>query len=183
MKASGTPAPQGSRGSRAQPGRAPGALAAGAAVFAFWLAISASLAPADLLVGGALSLLLGWWSVHFLWAGDAPRISPRQLLALLRYLLLFSKQVFLSAVHVARVVFDPRLPIRPKLMVFRTGLKQQISRIAFAQSVSLTPGTLTVDMDGGSFLVHCLDEQSAAWITSGELERQIARVFEQAGEA
>lgn len=182
MKASGTPAGQGPRGPPAERERAPGVLAAGAAVFAFWLAISASLAPVDLLVGGALSLLLGWWSARFLWAGDAPRVSPRQLLALLRYLLLFSKQVFLSAVHVARVVVDPRLPIKPKLVVCRTGLLRQISRVAFAQSVSLTPGTLTVDMNGGNFLVHCLDEQSAAWLVSGELERQVARVFEAEGD-
>lgn len=156
----------------------PLALAAGATIFVFWLVISASLSPGDLLLGAVLSAVLGVWSVQFLWAGAAPRISLHQLFALLRYLPGFSLKVFRSAVHVARVVLDPRLPISPRLITCHTGLRREISRIAFAQSVSLTPGTLTVDMDGGTFLVHCLDEQSATRILSGELERQIARVFD-----
>jgi multicomponent Na+:H+ antiporter subunit E len=183
MKATGVPAGRGPDGTRVRRSRTPRVLAASAAVFAFWLVISASLAPAELLLGAALSLLLGWWSARFLWSGQAPRVSARQLLALLRYLFLFGGQVFLAAVHVARVVVDPRLPIRPKLITCRTELRREISRVAFAHSVSLTPGTLTVDMDGGTFLVHCLDEASATSILSGELERRVARVFEQEDDA
>jgi multicomponent Na+:H+ antiporter subunit E len=178
MKLTGTGIRQGSRGPRESWSRTPRVLGSSAAVFAFWLIISASLAPPDLALGAALSLLLGWWSAQFLWAGDAPALSPRQLLALARYLLAFSGQVFLAALHVARVVVDPRLPIEPRLVVCRTRLRQEISRIAFAHSVSLTPGTLTVDMRGGEFLVHCLDEASAAQLLSGELEARVARVFE-----
>ena len=183
MRATGTPAGQGSHGARRSRLWTPHALAAGATIFAFWLVISASLAPADLLLGAVLSAALGAWSVQFLWAGEAPRVSPRQLLALLRYVLGFSLAVFRSAVHVARVVVDPRLPISPRLITCRTGLRREISRVAFAHSVSLTPGTLTVDMEGGTFLVHCLDEPSAAHILSGALERQVARVFERGGDA
>lgn len=183
MTATGTPPGQGSHGARRPRLCAPHALAAGATIFAFWLVISASLELADLLLGAVLSAVLGVWSVRFLWAGEAPRVSPGQLLALLRYLLGFSLQVFRSAVHVARVVVDPRLPISPRLITCRTELRREISRVAFAHSVSLTPGTLTVDMDGGTFLVHCLDERSATRILSGELERQVARVFERGGDA
>lgn len=148
------------------------------AVFVFWLVISASLAPADLALGAALSLLLGWWSARFLWAGRAPRMSLRQLLALLPFLAGLGGQVFLSALHVARVVLDPRLPISPQLIVCRTALRRQVSQVAFAHSVSLTPGTLTVDVDGGTFLVHCLDDASARQLLGGELERRVAHVFE-----
>jgi len=150
-------------------------------VFAFWLAISASLAPADLLLGAMLSSGLGWWSARFLWAGDAPRVPARQLLALLRFLAGYSGQVLLAALHVARVVLDPRLPVRPVMVVCQTGLQRQISRIAFAQAITLTPGTLTVDIDGGTFLIHCLDENFARHVQDGKLERRIARVFEQEG--
>jgi multicomponent Na+:H+ antiporter subunit E len=178
MKATGRPVRERPRGRRAPSPRIARVLAASAAVFAFWLVITASLAPADLVLGALLSLLLGGWSAHFLWAGSTPELSVRQLFALLCYLVQFSGQVFLSALHVAHVVVDPRLPIRPRLIVCRTRLQRDVARIAFAHSVSLTPGTLTVDMDGGTFLVHCLDEESAARIQSGALERQIAQVFE-----
>jgi multicomponent Na+:H+ antiporter subunit E len=160
------------------PRSAPRVLAAGAVVFAFWLVISASLAPVDLVLGLVLSLLLGGWSVRFLWAGDAPRLSPREAAALLRRTPGFGLQIFLSALHVARVVLDPRLPIQPRLVTCRTGLQREISRVAFAQAVTLTPGTLTVDMQGGDFLLHCLDEASAERILDGSLERQVAGIFE-----
>lgn len=178
MQASGTPARHKPSGPRAPHVRTRGILGASVVVFVFWLVISTSLAPVDLVIGAVLSVLLGWWSVHFLWAGQAPQIPLRRLPGMLLYLLAFSGQVFLSALHVARVVMDPDLPIRPRMIVCRTGLRRQISRIAFAHSVTLTPGTLTVDSDGGTFLVHCLDDESAERILCGEVERRIARVFE-----
>jgi multicomponent Na+:H+ antiporter subunit E len=156
----------------------PRVLAASAVVFAFWLVISASLEPADLALGLVLSLLLGAWSVRFLWAGEAPRVSLREAALLLRGSPGFAFQVLHSALHVARLVLDPRLPISPRLVTCRTGLEREISRIAFAQAVTLTPGTLTVDMRGGDFLLHCLDASSAERILDGRLERQVAAIFE-----
>jgi multicomponent Na+:H+ antiporter subunit E len=169
---------RGNRGKRGKRVLAPRTLAASAMVFAFWLVISASLAPADLALGAVLSLLLGAWSTRFLWAGETPAVSPREIFALAMFLMSFSREVFHSAVHVARVVLDPRLPIRPRLIVCRTGLAREVSRVAFANAVSLTPGTLTVDMDGSTFLVHCLDDETAEHLMSGALERRIAAVFE-----
>jgi multicomponent Na+:H+ antiporter subunit E len=164
-------------------GHARRTLTTGAAVFAFWLVLSASLAPADLLLGAGVSVLLGWWSARFLWAGQAPGISLRTLLAILCYLLGLGADIVRAAFHVARVVLDPRLPIAPVLIVCRTRLRREVSQVAFAHSVTLTPGTLTVDMEGGTFLVHCLSEGFAARLESGELERRIARVFEREGES
>jgi multicomponent Na+:H+ antiporter subunit E len=170
---------QGGQGGRAgsRP-RARGSLSASAVIFLFWLAISASVAPPDLAIGAVLSLLLGWGSARFLWAGQGPRISPARLRTLSRYVLWLGGQVILSAVHVARLVIDPRMPISPRLIVRRTGLRRQASRMAFAHSVTLTPGTLTVDVTDATFVIHCLDAQSAAAILSGELERRIAEAFE-----
>lgn len=156
----------------------PRVIAASAVVFAFWLVISASLAWTDLALGLALSAPLGWWSVRFLWAGDAPWLTLPEATVLLRQSPGFALRVLLSALHVARLVLDPRLPIRPRLVTYRSGLRREISRVAFAQAVTLTPGTLTVDMQGGDFLLHCLDEASAQRILDGSLERQVAGVFE-----
>lgn len=179
MQSFGNPVRQDRREARGSPLSMMRAATAGMVVFAFWLVVSASLAPADLLLGAALSALLGWWSTAFLWARDSPGLSPRQLIALLRYLAAFVVTVFRAALHVARVVLAPALPIQPRMVVCHTRLQQRAARIAFALSVSLTPGTLTVDIDGAAFLVHCLDEESARRLLDGELERQVARVFEQ----
>lgn len=169
-------------GSGTEPGprRVSRILAAAAVVFGFWLAVSASLAPADLVLGLLLSLFLGAWSVRFLWEGEAPRLSAREVAALLRRMPGFGFQVLLAALHVARVVLDPGLPIRPRLVTCRTNLRRPLSRVVFAQAVTLTPGTLTVAMQGGVFLLHCLDLESAQRILDGSLEREVAAIFEPA---
>jgi len=177
------------QGRRESPGPQPlashprlvGEITAAAVIFAFWLVISASLAPADLLLGACLSMVLGWWSACYLWASDAPRLTLRQLLALLFFLLRLAGRVFQAALHVAGLVVDPRLPVRPHLVVCRTRLRGRASRVAFALSVTLTPGTLTVDVDGDAFLVHCLDDLSAERLLQGDLERRVAAVFEREG--
>ncbi|NGX15112.1 Na+/H+ antiporter subunit E [Wenzhouxiangella sp. XN24] len=178
MQASGTHVRQGARGPWGTGSLVSRVLGASTVIFAFWLVISASLSPADLLLGAALSLLLGAWSARFLWAGQVPRITARQWLALLRTLPVFSAAVFMSALHVVRIVADPRLPISPRLVICRSRLRRPVSRVAFANAVTLTPGTLTVDVEDGVFLVHCLDEACAQRLQDGALEKRIARIFE-----
>lgn len=178
MQATGTPVRQGSCGSRDTGSRIAHVLAASAAIFAFWLVVSASLSPGDMLLGTVLSLALGAWAASFLWSGEIPRITAGQWLALLRYLPVFGGVVFMSALHVLRIVIDPRLPISPRLVICRSRLTRPLSRVAFANAVTLTPGTLTVDVEDGVLLVHCLDEACARRLQSGALEERIAQIFE-----
>ncbi len=153
------------------------ALFVAASVFVFWVVASGSLRSADLAVGFVVALLLGGWSVRFLWSGEAPGVSGRLLLALPGHLLLLAGEVGVAALHVARLVLDPRLPIRPRLVQCRTGLRSPAARTTFALSLTLTPGTLAVDAEAGCFLVHCLDEDSAQRLLDGALERRVARMF------
>lgn len=157
------------------------ALAAAVAVFVFWLVVSASLAPADLVAGALLAAALGWWSARFLWAGAAPVVAPRLLLRLPNHLARLAGEVVVAALHVARLVLDPRLPVAPRLLRLETGLRSPAARITFALSLTLTPGTLAIDLEDGSFLVHCLDDASARRLLEGVLERRIAWVFGEEG--
>lgn len=155
------------------------ALRAAIPLFLFWVAITGSTHAVDLAIGVVLAALLGWWSAAFLWPEDAPVLTVRQTGRFLLYLVHLFASIVQAAIQVAEVVLDPRMPIRPVLISHRTSFKRDISRIAFANSITLTPGTLTVDLDGDTFLIHCLAERFADEIASGELERRVARVFEE----
>jgi multicomponent Na+:H+ antiporter subunit E len=146
-------------------------------VFAFWVVASGSLRTSDLVIGMVVAVLLGGWSVDFLWSGVGPAVPGRMLSALPGHLLLLSGEVALAAVHVARVVLDPRLPIRPRLVRYRTALHNPAAQTVFALSLTLTPGTLVVDTRAGIFLVHCLDEASALRLLDGAVEQRVARMF------
>ncbi|MDZ4655145.1 MAG: Na+/H+ antiporter subunit E [Coriobacteriia bacterium] len=147
-------------------------------LFAFWLVISGSVAPLDLVIGVAYSVGLGWWAARNLWSDDAPTLSLRQLGRLLVYVPWLLKEIVVAAVSVAERVLDPRMPIDPVIITYRGSMQRDVSRVALANSITLTPGTLTVDVDENTFTVHCLAEEFADSIVSGAFERKVVRVFE-----
>jgi len=149
------------------------------ALFGFWLALTASLRPLDLAIGLALSVLLGLWAARFLWPDDAPVLTARQAARVLLYIPHLLVAIVVAAVQVAEIVVQPHMPIQPVLIRHRTQFKRDVSRVAFANSITLTPGTLTVDIEENTFVIHCIAEGFADDITNGDLERRITRVFEE----
>jgi multicomponent Na+:H+ antiporter subunit E len=148
-------------------------------LFAFWLVLTGSLAPLDLVPGAVFSLLLGVWAVRALWPDDAPVASAKQAVRFLLYIPHLLVSVLFAAIQVAEVVLDPRMPIGPVLVRHRAVFSREVSRVTFANSITLTPGTLTVDVEGDTFYIHCLAERFAGDIANGDLERRVSRVFEE----
>ncbi len=76
--------------------------------------------------------------------------------------------------HVARVILTPSLPVRPRLLRIRAEQKTDLGRVILANSITLTPGTVTLDVREGTLLVHALTAKSAEGLESGEMNRQVA---------
>lgn len=108
---------------------------------------------------------------------DATR--PR-FLELLRFLPWLALQIVLSNLRVVRLVLSPRMPIRPTMIRKHPGVTGGRALTLLGVSTTLTPGTLTVEVDAHEILVHALDRHSAEDIRSGVMERRVARVFGQA---
>ena len=103
----------------------------------------------------------------------------RELSRLPGYLLWLLWQIVLANLHVLKLALAPRGPdqIAPRVVRFKTHLNSQFARFVFAQSITLTPGTVTVRIDADEFLVHAISEEAAEGL-AGEMERRIAYVFE-----
>ncbi len=91
-------------------------------------------------------------------------------------------EIALANVHVARLVLHPRMPISPSLVEFESPLRTEASNAVLANSITLTPGTVTVDMSAHRFIVHCLSETSRQGIQDGTLLKRVARVYGEAVE-
>jgi multicomponent Na+:H+ antiporter subunit E len=85
-------------------------------------------------------------------------------------------------IQVARIILHPRLPIEPQLLVFETRLKSDLAKVLVANSITLTPGTITVDLDERRFLVHSLAPGSAGTVTGAALQNMVGSVFGEAPE-
>lgn len=95
------------------------------------------------------------------------------------YLPWLAWQIVVSNIHVAYLVLHPRMPIHPSLVLFDTTLVSERAQVALAQSITLTPGTITVDASRGKFLVHCLSDTTREGIAAGDIQRKIAKVFDE----
>ena len=92
-------------------------------------------------------------------------------------------EIAVANVHVARLVLDPRMPINPSLVEFESPLRTEASNAVLANSITLTPGTVTVDMSAHRFIIHCISETSRQGIQDGALLKHVARVFDEKIEA
>lgn len=97
---------------------------------------------------------------------------------LARYLLWLPVQIFLSGAYVAYIVLHPRMPITPSLVRFRTAQPNVFAQMLLGNSITLTPGTLTVDVEGDAFIVHALTEGTRRSLLTGTMQEKIARVFQ-----
>jgi multicomponent Na+:H+ antiporter subunit E len=86
-------------------------------------------------------------------------------------------QVVLASLHVAQVVLSPKMPIRPRLVRFRADLPGEVAHLTLANSITLTPGTVTVDRHGDEYLIHALTDDTAGGLLGGDMQRRVGRVF------
>ncbi|MGD2011549.1 MAG: Na+/H+ antiporter subunit E, partial [Desulfobacterales bacterium] len=96
-----------------------------------------------------------------------------------RYIPWLLYQVFLANLHVLYLTFHPKMMdmIDPHIIRFDSHLKSDVARTTFANSITLTPGTITVSVDVmGGYTVHCIDQPSGQALP-GEMERRVGVVF------
>jgi multicomponent Na+:H+ antiporter subunit E len=88
-------------------------------------------------------------------------------------------QIVIASLQVASVVLHPRCPIDPSLVRFKTRLRNTSSRVLLGNSITLTPGTITLRIQGDEFLVHSLMDASSSGIIDDTLPNRVARIYEQ----
>ncbi len=105
-----------------------------------------------------------------------------QLLLLVPRLVIYTpwlmKEIALANIDVARRILHPRLPISPALIRVKCSQELDLARVIYANSITLTPGTVSVDMDDDTITVHALSRTAAEGVLSGEMDRKVSRTIE-----
>ena len=127
-----------------------------------YLAITANLEPSNLIVG----LLIGVAITVIVRPVSQPlplSRLPGAILNLARYTLWLSIDIIRNGIRVARIVLDPRLPIRPGIIAIPSGMKTELGVALSAHAITVTPGEQVVEIgDDGTMYTHCLDVVSSA---------------------
>lgn len=149
-------------------------------LFGFWVLLSGKYDFFHLTLGVICSLLVAFLTHDLLFAnarvGDARVIFQRFIM----YVPWLLYQIVSSNIHVALVVLSRKKPIDPRIIRFKTKLESDISWVTLANSITLTPGTITMDIKDGEFFVHALDKKVADDLHAGEMEDRVAHVFMEA---
>ena len=144
-------------------------------LFLFWLLLSGHFTVLLLGLGG-LSTLLVVWILRRMDRVDGERTTAHFSLGLLGYCSWLLWCVVKANVDVVRRIWDPSLPIDPRWRRLDTQVTSNLEKTLYANSITLTPGTLTTDVRDDHFMVHSLSEAAIDELKAGEMERRIRRI-------
>lgn len=82
-------------------------------------------------------------------------------------------EIFKANIHVMHFILTPKYEVEPELRGFKTKLRYDTARAVLADSITLTPGTITVQVEGDRFLVHCLDKTLGEGLEDSDFERRL----------
>lgn len=149
----------------------------------FWLLITFSLVPANLIVGASAALITTFFfGKHFV-KSLYKLGQPRRYFWFVVYLFIFIWEVLKANFDVAYRVIHPAMPIKPGIVRVPLEVKSEIARTMLANSITMTPGTITVDIIGDSIFVHWIyvkSEKPEEYTreVSGRFEKYIKKIFE-----
>ncbi len=154
-------------------------LATFAVMLSFWVILSGMFDVFHLTLGVISCLLVALFSGAMLFEGLRVEVRAKQIFGMLVYFPWLLWAIILSSLQVAYIVLHPQMldKMEPQLIRFKTKLKSSFARVTFAQSITLTPGTITVSLQDDEMTVYALT-RSAAESLPGEMERRIARALE-----
>jgi multicomponent Na+:H+ antiporter subunit E len=92
------------------------------------------------------------------------------------YWLWLLKEIFTSAVHVSTVILKRKMPIHPAMLHVKPTQHSEMGHVIFANSITLTPGTITVALENGELLVHALTRDTADGLMSGDMDRRVTAI-------
>ena len=160
------------------------AISLGSMLFVVWLLWSGfwpgKSESGFLLTGlGAVSCLAVLWIARRMEILDSEgvptEVTPRAQLVYAPWLLW---EIVKANVDVARRILHPALPIRPHVVRLRAGQKTDLGRVIYANSITLTPGTVTIGEHGSELTVHALTGEAAAGLATGDMDRRVSALEE-----
>lgn len=150
-------------------------------LFVLWLVINASVELPVVASGALVSLVLSW---IFLRRSPVWRIemTPRTAFHFLAYTVVFFAEMVKANVEMIRYVYAPRIDIRPGIVKINVRLRSPIGRLALANSIALTPGSLVMDVTEDAMFIHWLDvkttdSEKATEMIAGPFEKHLGAVF------
>jgi multicomponent Na+:H+ antiporter subunit E len=151
-------------------------------LFAIWVIFSGQLDAFHLSLGLISTLFVTLISSSFFFTNRTKSMGTRlgEVLRLPGYSLWLLWEIVLSNIHILKLALTPGeiKELDPALVRIKTNLKTDFGKYALANSITLTPGTITIEIDGDEMLIHAISKHTADGVSSDVMEKKVAEVFE-----
>lgn len=145
-------------------------------LFSFWIMLSGHFDFLHLFLGVICSLLTSYWS-HDLIIGKANLSTYlKRLLRFVKYLPWLLWQILLANINLVSLILHPKMPIEPRIVKFKSNLKSNLGILILANSITLTPGTVTIEGNRKEFIVHAINKRAARSLLAGEMQAKVKEV-------
>jgi multicomponent Na+:H+ antiporter subunit E len=156
----------------------------------FWLVLSGRFQAKYVIIGVVSTAFITWFTNDYFYSvlrqGEFRAIKIwlilEQLWRFLLYLPWLFYQIIVANIQVAYYVLHPRMPVDPGLLLFQTKMKKGMSQVTLANSITLTPGTITASLEDNRYTVHTLKRSLASLLETGTMQLKVSKVFLEEGE-
>lgn len=146
-------------------------------LYCFWLLLNGKITVEICLLGLVITAAMG--ALEYALFGYQPKTELtllRKAPLFLIYIFVLVWEIIKANLTVSRRILFPSVKVNPTLVTFRTDLKTDFGRFLLANSITLTPGTITVRVEGDTLTVHCLDKSMLDTSEDGTFQRWIRRL-------
>lgn len=146
-------------------------------LFGFWVLLNGQWTTEIAIVGAIVCAALYAFMCAFM--GYSPKKEwkiARRIPRILGYFVYLVDEVFKSAFGVIRLIWSPSMVIEPEVTSFKTKLRTDAGKVILANSITMTPGTLTVDVQEDEFLIHCLDTSFDVGQEGFDMENRVMKL-------
>lgn len=146
-------------------------------LFGFWVLLNGQWTAEIAVVGLIVCAALYAFMCAFM--GYSPKREwqiARRLPRIIGYFFYLVGEVFKSAFAVIKLIWSPSMVIEPEVTSFRTKLRTDAGKVVLANSITMTPGTITIDVQENEFLIHCLDASFDVGQEGFDMEDRVARL-------
>ena len=144
-------------------------------LFCMWMILTANLEIANIVLGLTLSLMIAFLQIKLFREDSFESINPYYLVL---YIFVLGKNLLISNLQIAKRTLSPNMNLKPAIVAVKTELKSDWKRLLLANSITLTPGTLTLDIEDDMLYIHVIEcnDMSAKQMITAEFESVIAKI-------
>lgn len=142
--------------------------------FFVWIVFNGKVTAEIVWLGLAVAVFVFWFICKFMdYSIQKEKLFYKRTVSFCAYIYLLITEIINANVTVFHMILTEREQMEPVLVTFRTNLKTETARVILANSITLTPGTITVSIEEDELTVHCLDKSLAEGIEDSIFEQRL----------